>query len=123
MTQARLPEPAALSDRHPAGKVATSVEAFDHIDGARRATGQARVIDFLTYRGIEGATCDEVCVSLDMPVQTVTARLNDLFHAGLAIRDGRRRPTRTGSSAFVWTVKGKGVVSPLVLSRGSLAPS
>ena len=102
MTQARLPEPAALSDRHPAGRVATSVEAFDRIDGDVRRGDQARVLDLITYRGREGATCDEVCEVLGMLVQTVSARLNDLARAGLIARDGSRRKTRTGASAYVW---------------------
>ena len=104
MTGQQLPlaEPAALSSAHPRGKVATSAEAFDRIDGDVRRTGQARCLDLVTYRGSEGATCDEVCVSLDMPVQTATARLNDLFRAGLIYRDGSRRRTRTGSQAFIW---------------------
>ena len=100
--QLPLAEPAALVSAHPRGKVATSAEAFDRIDGDVRRTGQERVLDLVTYRGSEGATCDEVCVSLDMPVQTATARCNDLARAGLIYRDGTRRLTRSGHGAFVW---------------------
>lgn len=100
--QLPLREPAALTSAHPRGKVATSAEAFDRIDGEVRRTGQERVLDLVTDRGHEGATCDEVCVSLDMPVQTATARCNDLYRSGLIYRNGTRRPTRTGSAAYVW---------------------
>lgn len=97
-----LAEPPALTDRHPEGKVQTSVDAFERVDGAPRRKQQERVLDFITYRGHEGATSHEICDRLRLTQQTVSARLNDLFRAGLAIRDGRRRKNERGSSAYVW---------------------
>lgn len=102
LQQLPLAEPAALSDSHPRGKVATSAEAFARIDGATRRNQQARILDLITYRGTDGATSHEVCDSLRLTQQTVSARLNDLLRAGLATRDGRRRKNAAGFSAAVW---------------------
>lgn len=104
-------EPAALTSAHPRGKVATSAEAFDRIDGDVRRNQQARILDLITYRGTEGATSHEVCDSLRLTQQTVSARLNDLWRAGFVSRDGRRRKNAAGFSAAVWTAtaaKGSG---------------
>ena len=66
---------------------------------------ERRIYDFIAAQGEYGATCDEICVELGMLVQTVSGRCNDLARAGLIARDGVRRRTRTGASAYVWTVK------------------
>ena len=103
MTQQGFPFD-ALMDRHPAGKTTTSVEAFE-AQGFKRTRDQRRIYDFIAAQGEYGATCDEICVELGMLVQTVSGRCNDLARAGLIARDGVRRRTRTGASAYVWTVK------------------
>jgi CRP-like cAMP-binding protein len=58
---------------------------------------QRRILDYIKTRGDDGATYDEV--GLEKP--TVAGRLNDLKRAGLITDTGRRRPTRSGSSASV----------------------
>lgn len=52
----------------------------------------------------DGATCDEIEVSLSLSHQTASARVRDLFQGGLIMDSGLRRKTRTGRKATVWRV-------------------
>jgi hypothetical protein len=96
-----------LHDRVPEGKIDTSVQAFDEM-GAKRQQDQARVLGFVRMAmgvpGAEGATCDEICVNLDLLVSTGSARCNDLLRAGLIMRSGRKRLTRAKKSAHVYVI-------------------
>jgi CRP-like cAMP-binding protein len=64
---------------------------------------QRRILDYIKSRGDDGATYDEVVSELGLEKPTVAGRLNDLKRAGLIADTGRRRPTRSGSSASVVT--------------------
>lgn len=55
-----------------------------------------------TFTGRKGATCDEVEVEIEVPHQTVSARIRELFKAGRIKDSGRTRPTRSGRKAVVW---------------------
>ena len=99
-----LAQPSALDDSRPQGKVATSREAFrEHRDSGKRATEQERIADYITRRGSEGATSQEVIRDLGLGPQSVSARLNELMRAGYIGRNGdRRRLGFDGPTAFVW---------------------
>jgi predicted ArsR family transcriptional regulator len=49
----------------------------------------------------DGLTCDELTGVLDLEIQTVTPRVNELMRAGRIRRQGTR-PTRRGRPANVW---------------------
>lgn len=51
-----------------------------------------------------GLTCDELETLLSMSHQTASARLRDLVMRGDIQDSGKRRKTRTGRTAIVWTV-------------------
>lgn len=51
-----------------------------------------------------GMTCDELVRSLELPHQTVSARLSELKLSGAIVVVGQR-PTRTGCMASVYRVK------------------
>lgn len=51
----------------------------------------------------DGLTCDEVEALLGMRHQTASARLRELAKAEAIIDVGRRRQTRSGRQAVVWT--------------------
>ena len=56
----------------------------------------------------QGATCDELESSLMLSHQTTSARVRDLAKGGRIVDSGKRRRTRTGRQAIVWTVVEKG---------------
>jgi predicted transcriptional regulator len=49
-------------------------------------------------------TGDEVAVLLDLPAQSVSARINGLHKDGFIVDSGLRRNTRYGRKAIVWVV-------------------
>lgn len=79
---------------------------------------RARVFETILNRGGEGATNEEIAHLLDMRVQTVCARKNELFKKHLVVDSGVRRPTESGRSASVWVVPSE-VVS-MMKSRSDL---
>jgi hypothetical protein len=52
----------------------------------------------------KGMTGDEVAVLLDLPAQSVSARINGLHKDGFIVDSGIRRNTRYGRKAIVWVV-------------------
>jgi hypothetical protein len=80
----------------------TSKEAADSVVGS--ADGwRAKVFELVKTNG--GLTMDEAQVILGQKSQTVTPRFRELFLAGLIIKSGERRLTRSGRNADVWVVK------------------
>jgi|694.fasta_scaffold26222_2 hypothetical protein len=76
-------------------------------DAARRALGrtgsQRRAIyEEIRSRGTDGLTCDEICVILQLLVQSATPAINTLARDGWLEDSGRRRNTRSGNAAIVW---------------------
>jgi len=90
-----------LTDRVPAGHVATSIEAFDRTP---RAADHRRILAALAAMP-DGATSAEIEEAIGMLHQTASARLNDLWRAGLIDRRGDRRNTPTGRAAYVWRLQ------------------
>jgi hypothetical protein len=74
---------------------------------------QQRVLNVALSAGTRGVTCDEVEAILDMPHQTISARINELMKARkprgeeeerpqMLFDSGARRKTRHGQQATVW---------------------
>jgi predicted Rossmann fold nucleotide-binding protein DprA/Smf involved in DNA uptake len=51
----------------------------------------------------EGSTVDEICARFNLPHQSVSARVHELAKAEQIEDSGRRRETRQGKLATVWT--------------------
>ena len=79
-----------------------SREAYASVD---HATAKARVLEYLTMCGSEGATDDEIEVALSMIHQTASSTRRGLVKDGEVVNAGRRRVTRTGRGATVWIVR------------------
>jgi hypothetical protein len=76
-------------------------------DAARKALGrtgsQRRAIyEEIRSRGSDGMTCDEICVVLQLLVQSVTPRINTLARDRWLEDSGLRRNTSSGNPAIVW---------------------
>jgi len=96
------------SSEHPIAD--TSRSAFDSIKdkiGKRHATIMAYVDECQSY----GATLDEICVGTGMLVQTASARVRELVQGLELIDTGKRRNTRSGKKARVYTRLIKGEMS------------
>jgi len=52
----------------------------------------------------KGMTADEISVLLELPAQSVSARINGLHRDGWIVDSGIRRKTRYGRNAIVWVV-------------------
>lgn len=65
------------------------------------------ILDYITFRGVDGSTADELEVALALPHQTCSARCSELKKAGL-VRERGFRLTRTGSKAGVLVACGDG---------------
>ncbi len=63
---------------------------------------RAEVLDTIHQGKSWGQTCDEIETMIDLPHQTVSARIWELRKAGLVVDSGRRRTTRSGRGAIVW---------------------
>lgn len=60
------------------------------------------ILEFITSKGMHGASSDEVEVALGLPHQSASARVGELRDAGLIETLGEVRPTRTGARAVVY---------------------
>lgn len=88
----------------------TSRSAFDGVKdkiGKRHATILSYVDGCQSY----GATLDEICVGTGMLVQTASARIRELVQGLELIDTGKRRNTRSGKKARVYTRLIKGETS------------
>lgn len=74
---------------------------------SRVTNDAAIVLEFITNRGAEGATDDEIEVGLRFSHQSASARRNGLVRKGLVCDSGGERKTRSGRKATVW-ILGKG---------------
>lgn len=63
---------------------------------------RARILDFITSRGVNGASCDEIEQELGISHQCSSARLTELRKNVDVIDMGERRVTRSGRKAIVW---------------------
>lgn len=77
----------------------TSVDAAI---AAKPKSGKQRLAIYNLLRDRQGLTADEISLLLDLPAQSVSARLNGLAHDQLILDSGDRRKTRYGRNAIVW---------------------
>lgn len=82
----------------------TSKEAAD---GARKfASDQSRrVLAYVTGKGADGATRDEISERTGIGIPAVCARVNELVAADILSATSIRRPTRSGKAAEVVVAK------------------
>lgn len=83
----------------------TSLDAHAQILQPARSIRE-RIVDFISWRGLHGATADEVSGELRLRTSTVTARINELVKGGRTRDSGHRRPTSSGRMAVVWVLAG-----------------
>jgi hypothetical protein len=80
---------------------AESVLAFE-TNKERHENQRREILDIVKNTGLMGATTDEIVRDHGYGIQTVSARMSELKRAGLIVKIGRR-PTRSGSTAGVFT--------------------
>jgi hypothetical protein len=77
-------------------------------DAARRALGKSGAARVRIYNIIKdtpnGLTADETRQLINLPFNSVSARICDLAGEGWLTDSGRRRETSTGAMATVWVV-------------------
>ena len=95
--------------------IARDVVAYRHdgpytsVDAAYQAkphSGLQRVTIYNLLRDRDGLTADEISIILDLPAQSVSARLNGLANDLHICDSGIRRKTRYGRKAIVWACHG-----------------
>lgn len=74
-------------------------------------TLRAQVLAYIASRGDFGATDEEGEDATGLKPQTYTPRRWELVHAGSVRDSGKRRKTKSGSSAAVWVVVESGKVA------------
>ena len=90
-------DPSLPYQRHSDTSKAAAVTAERTADIQRE-----RVFRFISGRGDDGATDDEVQVGLGLSGNAQRPRRRELEDAGRVRKAGRKRPTQTGSPAEVW---------------------
>ena len=78
----------------------TSLDAYNSID--HRSLTQ-RVLSHLALCP-DGATCDELEVTMNGRHQSISATLTYAKKNRLIVDSGERRPTRSGRAAIVWEI-------------------
>lgn len=79
----------------------TSIDAAGE---ARPKSGKQRQAVYEAIKAAGGLTSDELSRRLELPAQSVTARVNSLANDGLIYDSGQRRLTRYNRKAIVWAV-------------------
>jgi hypothetical protein len=79
----------------------TSIAAAEEIEPVA-GKARAAVFDYLRYRGMEGATADEIEQGTAYSGNTIRPRLVELRRMGIAEKTDATRPTRSGRKAAVW---------------------
>jgi hypothetical protein len=97
----------------------TSERAADSVS-ACAASIREQVFRCIHQAGAEGATCDEVEVTLGYVHQTVSARICEMSQRDWIVDSGRRRQTRTNRYAVVWVAAERAETTQL--SLGALLP-
>ena len=65
-------------------------------------TQQNLVLNFFRKVKEHGATTDEICAALELPVQTICPRKRELEIKGLIVYANKQRKTRAGRKAKVY---------------------
>jgi hypothetical protein len=68
----------------------------------RSGTQRRRIYDLVFLQGSRGMTNDEIGAKLQLPPQSVSARVNGLVADGHLYDSGQRRQTQWGRDAIVW---------------------
>jgi len=108
MNYSDLPLFAGIEERPPVDRNVTRTGPQETSqNAARRALGRSgsqrnAIYEEIRSRGSDGMTCDEICVVLQVLVQSATPAINTLAHDGWLEDSGRRRHTRSGNPAIVW---------------------
>ena len=87
--------------RLPHNSTETSVEAAESAV-SHAGFQKERVYNEIRRRGIAGATNDELSVALDLTIQTVCPRANELFQEGRIQKSGVKRLTRSDRRTEAW---------------------
>lgn len=80
----------------------TSEQAFKSTPEHRRSAQREKVFQAIRRRGAEGATCEEISISLGIPYTAASPRFTELTALGWIHDSGRRRPTSHGKPARVY---------------------
>jgi hypothetical protein len=78
--------------------VDTSVQANKRVD---KDQDRKTVLVFIKLAGDDGMTLDEVCVKMNRKPNEISGRFTELKVREKILRTTRRRPTRTGATAYV----------------------
>ena len=68
----------------------------------RSGTQRRKIYDRVFLEGNRGMTNDEIGMALNLPPQSVSARVNGLVADGHLYDSGQRRQTQWGRDAIVW---------------------
>lgn len=77
-----------------------SVEANVKIHKSKEAIRE-KILQYIRAMGMDGATCEQIEIALDISHQTASARCAELKNLKLVIDSGSRRETRTGTKAAI----------------------
>jgi hypothetical protein len=88
-----------------------SREAYASIAG-HALTDEQYVLDYITWCGFDGSTCDQAEAALGLTHQNCSARFNGLVKRGMITLSGEARKSRSGRRAGVY-VSSKLVTKPL----------
>lgn len=101
MTQLELFCGAHLAPALPFQRASATSRAAAEQGREGAATARERVFEFISGRGERGATRDEAARGLNMRIQTVCGRVNDLMRAGRVLKTAQTRRTESGCAAEV----------------------
>ena len=92
----------------PRGPADTSQAAAAEADRTGRSKSKRSILlEIIRGTGERGATIDELQQATGWLVQSICPAVKTLERAGEIIDSGRRRATRTGTPAKVWTSTGR----------------
>ena len=99
MSSIKKQEPDICRNRH--GGVETSVEADKAV---RKERDRELIYGYIKTARHYGQTLDELSVLLDRPPNALSGRITELKAQGKIVYTGRKRQTRSGCLARVYTI-------------------
>lgn len=82
----------------------TSIEAARAMTPKKRSELQQRIIDRLHMTAFMGQTREELARDLDVPLDTINARINELGRAGIVKALAKTRRLRSGREGLVFVL-------------------
>jgi transcription initiation factor IIE alpha subunit len=76
----------------------TSIIAYQAL---RDGSAIKEVCEYVREQGFDGATCEEICIALNMKDKSVSPHLYFLRKRNLLYRDGKTRKTTAGYPAYI----------------------